>query len=267
VSTTKAAEILFRSRQNNTRLESLPPDLAPQDLNEAYAIQHAVAQKRPQPNAGFKIGLTSAAAQGAAGVAAPIMGRLAYADVHRNLTRIALPRSHLRVVEAEVIFEIGSDLPASQAPFSVEQVAASVCAAFAGIEVCDSRFINSDQLPLALIVADNSNADLLVKGDRLTEDVFKGLADLPVTLERQGQPTVRGSTASVLGHPLRSATWLANWLAQRGEYLRRGHLISSGSCTGIAEAAVDDIVVATFGTNARVSIEFALEGMASEVTV
>jgi 2-keto-4-pentenoate hydratase len=261
----KAAEILFRCRQNTMRLDSLPPDLAPQDLDEAYAIQHAVAQRRPQPDAGFKIGLTSAAAQGAAGATAPIAGRLAYADLRRNLTKIALPRSHLRVVEAEVIFEMGRDLPATEAPFTVERVAASICAAFAGIEVCDTRYINCDELPLALIVADNSNADLLVKGDRLTEEDVKAFAALPVTLERRGQPAIRGSTAKVLGHPFHSVTWLANWLAQRGECLQRGQLIASGSCTGIAEAAADDIVAATFGTNARVSVEFALEGMVSEV--
>ena len=261
----KAAELLFWSRQNDTRLEGLPSDLAPQDLNEAYEIQRAAAQLRSLSNAGFKIGLTSASAQRGAGAAAPIIGRLAYADLRLSQTRIALRPGHLRVVEAEVLFEVGSDLPAAHAPFTVERVAESICAAFAGIEVCDTRFISCDELPLALIVADNSNADLVVKGDRLPEDHVKALADLPVTLERRGQPAIRGSTASVLGHPLRSVTWLANWLAQRGEYLQRGQLISSGSCTGIVEAAVDDIVVATFGTNARVSVEFALEGMTSEV--
>lgn len=262
----KAAELLFRSRQNNTRLQGLPPDLAPQDLNEAYEIQRAAAQLRPLPNAGFKIGLTSVSAQRGAGVSSPICGRLAYADLRHSQTRISLPLSHLRVVEAEVIFEMGSDLPAALAPFTVEQVAASIRAAFAGIEVCDTRFINSDELPLELIVADNCNAHLVVKGDQLTEDDVKALADLPVTLERRGQPAIRGSTASVLGHPLRSVTWLANWLAQRGEYLQRGQLISSGSCTGIVEADSEDIVAATFGTGTRVSVQFALEGMINEVT-
>ena len=170
------------------------------------------------------------------------------------------------MVEAEVLFEVGSDLPATHAPFTVEQVAASIRAAFAGIEVCDTRITNSDELPLALIVADNSNADLVVRGDQLTEDDVKALADLPVTLKRPGKPTIRGSTASVLGHSLRSVTWLANWLAQRDEYLQQGQLISSGSCTGVVEADADDIVVATFGTGARVSVGFALDGMINEVT-
>ena len=61
-------------------------------------------------------------------------------------------------------------------------------------------------------------------------------------------------------------TWLANWRAQRDEYLQQGQLISSGSCTGVVEADADDIVVATFGTGARVSVGFALDGMINEVT-
>lgn len=261
----RAAELFVWARQRQTRLQGLPPDLNPRDLTEAYEIQLATALLRPLPHAGFKIGLTSQEAQRRADTFAPIAGRLSFPDVRRSQSRIELPESHLRVVEAEVVFELGNDLPAGHAPYSEQRVAASLRRAFAGIELCDTRFADSVEFSAASVVADNSNADLLIVGEPLGEDDIAALSDLSVTLERRGKPAIRGSTGSVLGNPLRAVTWLANWLARRGEGLRRGQLVSSGSCTGITEVAPDDAVVATFGTRARVAVEFALQSTKSEV--
>lgn len=164
-----------------------------------------------------------------------------------------------------MIFEIGSDLPAGQAPHSEERVRASVSRAFAGIELCDTRFDASVDPPPACVVADNSNADLLVVGDELTEQDLSSLADLPVTLQRRGKPDVAGSTRNVLGHPLRALTWLANWLARHGEGLKRGQLISGGSCTGMTQAGAAETIVVTFGSGARACVEFTAGNRAKEV--
>lgn len=266
----KAAELLLWARRSQTRLRELPADLTPRDLNEAYEIQAVVGQMRGGPNAGFKLGLTNEEAQRAADTFAPIVGRLDSVDIRRNHSKIELPETHLRIVEAEVIFEIGNDLPAAHAPYSQQRLMANVSRAFAGIEVCDTRFDASVDPPLVCVVADNSNADLIVVGDELTEedlDVLANpsIANLPVTLQCRDKPDVSGSTRNVLGNPLRSLTWLVNWLARRGEGLKRGQLISSGSCTGMTQVATDDAVIATFGSGARVCVEFALENRKNEV--
>ena len=125
----RAAELLLWSRNNHTRLQGLPPDLIPRDLEEAYGIQAAVMSLRGSPLAGFKLGLTNEKAQRAADTFAPIVGRLAANDVYRGSARIALPEKHLRIVEAEIVFELGSDLPAGHAPYSEQRVLASVARA------------------------------------------------------------------------------------------------------------------------------------------
>jgi 2-keto-4-pentenoate hydratase len=134
-------------------------------------------------------------------------------------------------------------------------VAKALGAAYAGIEVCASRF-TSDDLSLAHVIADNSNAESLVIGEALPSTLISNLDDMPVTLSRRGLDDVQGSTGNVLGQPLQSVTWLANWLALQGEGLRRGQLIASGSCTGMVEARTDDLVIARFGTHAQVFVEF-----------
>jgi len=265
VKISRASELLLWSRNNQTRLPGLAVDLAPRDINEAYEIQLAVALLRPMPNAGFKLGLTNEAAQRAADTFAPIVGRLAAPDIRRSQSIIQLPEKHLRIVEAEVIFELGTDLPAGQAPYTEQRVMASVHRTFAGIELCNTRFDESFDPPLTFVVADNSNADLIVVGDALSAEELGCLDNLSVTLQRRGEPDIKGSTRNVLGNPVRALTWLANWLARRGESLKRGQLISSGSCTGMTQAAADDVVIATFGAGARVCLELALENRKNEV--
>jgi 2-keto-4-pentenoate hydratase len=261
----KAAKLLAWARQNGSRLEGLPPDASPRDLNEAYEMQLAAARLRPSPNAGFKIGLTSEQAQRSADTFAPIVGRLALPDVRRSRCRLELPENHLRVVEAEIVFELGDDLPEGHAPYSEQRVAACLSRAFAGIELCDTRFTDRVEFSLPSLVADNSNAHLLIVGDPLAEEDMSVLSELPVTLQLRGKPPIRGSTGNVLGDPLRALTWLANWLARRGEGLQRGQLVSSGSCTGMTEVAPDDAVVATFGKRTSVTVEFVPQNRAGEV--
>lgn len=256
VSITKAAELFSWSRRVGAPIRILPSDLLPRTLEQAYDIQIAAFRLRGMGTAGFKIGLTNMEAQRSAGVAAPIAGRLASADVLRSPARMALPHDHLRIVEAEVVFEVGCTMSADNASLSETDVYRCLRGAYAGIEICNSRLSDSDDASLPAIVADNGNADRLVVGERLMDWSLEALADLPVTLTRRGQPAIDGTTHRVLGHPLKSITWLANWLAARGEGLKPGDLVASGSCTGMTEVARDDAVMATFGGGARVAVDF-----------
>lgn len=256
ISITKAAELFSWSRRAGVPIRSLPADLLPNTLEQAYDIQLATFRLRGMGTAGFKIGLTNVEAQRASGVAAPIAGRLASADILRGPARIAVARDHLRIVEAEVVFEVGCAFPTGDVPLSDADAYRRLRAAYAGMEICNSRLSGSEDAPLPAIVADNSNADLLVVGDRLADWSFEALADLPVILTRRGQPAIEGTTRRVLGHPLKAVTWLASWLGARGEGLKAGDLISSGSCTGMTAVARDDAVTATFGGGARVAVDF-----------
>lgn len=260
----ECAEYLIECRRNRRRPPELPTDVAPRNLDEAYRVQSAIARYRGLTK-GFKIGITSVEAQRATGATAPIVGRLASQDIVWGRKRTVLGEPHLRIAEAEVVFEIGADLSSTGAPFSQEQIAKSVSGAFAGIEICNSRFSDVDAVPLTDVVADNSNADLLVVGQRLSDAQMQSLANLSVTLMRAGGAIVHGSTAKVMGDPLASLTWLANWLASRGEGLKRGQLVASGSCTGMTEFAASNVLVATFGADTTVSAEFVPENNVIEV--
>jgi 2-keto-4-pentenoate hydratase len=49
------------------------------------------------------------------------------------------------------------------------------------------------------------------------------------------------------GHPLRPLVWLANFLAARGEGLRAGQVVTTGSYAGAIEVPLDELLTVTFG--------------------
>ncbi len=185
----------------------------------------------------------------------PIAGRLLPTDIVRGAGPIKLPPQHLRIVEAELIFEIGRTLSDSDLPIREQTLRENVRAVYAGIELCNSRLSAADP-PLPSVVADNSNADLLIIGEPLPDWQMKLRAELPVRLTRRSGDPVHGSSLRVLGDPLKSVLWLAGWLLSRGERLEAGSLIASGSCTGMTEIAPSDTVTAVFGETVKVLGEF-----------
>lgn len=223
-------------------------------LAQAYAVQTAFFAGRKTDLAGWKIGLTGHAIRDAIGASEPVAGMLGPADILMRSFAAALTGGD-HYVEAELVFEIAADLPASSAPFYRDDVAAATGALYIGMELVQSRFASSD-LPLDLLVADNCMADRLVVGDKVAEGWDERFAALEVTLHGPGEERVHGSTAAVMGNPLDAVTWLANHLAGRGMALRGGQLVSSGTCTGATLVRPGDRVTADLAGLARATIEF-----------
>ena len=260
----KAAEFLLWSRCVGMAGRDLPEEFTPVDLEEGYAIQAVAAELRAMTTVGYKIGLTNAESQQANGVSAPIAGRLASADILKSPARITLPSNHLRIVEAEFVFEMGRSICKEDLPIGEGNIRDYIRAVHSGIEICNSR-LSAEDAPLSCVVADNGNADLLVIGDPLVNWRAALDSNIPVVLSRRSGQPVQGSADRVLGSPIKSLIWLANWLASKGERLECGNLVASGSCTGMSEVAPEDCVSAAFGVSAQASVEFTSVGELDEV--
>jgi len=246
------ARRLATARVDQRATAPAPRDLTPE---EAYTVQSRTVALLGGPISGYKIGLTTPRAQAAFAWLHPIAGRLRPNDLVQSPACLIEGRFQ-RFAEAELLFEIGDDLPASAAPFSEADVAARISGLLAGIELCASRYAH-EEVTIAELIADNGNADLLVVGSRLAAGWDDSFAALPVTLHRNGQEPVAGATSAVLGNPLRSVVWLANWLAARGEGLQRGQIIASGSCTGITALDGEEQLTADFGGLGAASVTIA----------
>ena len=79
------------------------------------------------------------------------------------------------------------------------------------------------------VVADNSSSSGFLLGAWNQPHV--DLSNLGMLLEINGLPTQIGSSAAILGHPVRSLTHAARLATQAGESLKPGSIIMAGGAT------------------------------------
>jgi 2-keto-4-pentenoate hydratase len=198
-------------------------------LDDGYEVQKLVHARGSQGRrrVGRKVGLTSPAVQAQMGVDTPDFGVLfadmAYGDAQPVPFEVLLqPR-----VEAEVAFVLGADLP--DGDVTGPELLRAVEFVLPAIEIVDSRIADWD-ISIFDTVADNASSGLFVTGGapRVLHDVEDlGAAEMALTVE--GRVVSSGTGAACLGHPLNAVVWLANVVAERGEPLRAGELVLSGS--------------------------------------
>ncbi|MEO8722617.1 MAG: fumarylacetoacetate hydrolase family protein [Sphingobium sp.] len=214
-------------------------------VSGAYNIQRRLISDARMPIMVWKLGLTGAGKREVFGASEPIVGRLCASAIYSDRSEIAYAGIEM-FAEAELVFEMGQDLPLQDAPYSREDVCAALKGIYAGIEIVRTRFASSD-LTLPLLIADNSMAHGLVLGRKLAAQWDDRFTDMPVTLTRGTDEAVEGGTALVMGNPLDAVVWLANWLPKNeGCTLQREQLIASGTCTGATEIFAGDTIRVEF---------------------
>ena len=132
-----SAALLTMARQGRMpRPLDLPLALRPCDADQAYAVQDAVVRERGEI-AGWKVGAASPQALPAR--AALTRDSVFVAPAGQALH---LPAAGFAVmgVEAELVYELGADLPERATPYSAVEVLAAMASVRAAIEVCDTRF-------------------------------------------------------------------------------------------------------------------------------
>jgi len=224
-------------------------------ITEAYAIQRRVNESANMPVMVWKLGLTGAGVRETFGASEPTVGRLPASAIYSDRSEIAFVGAEM-FAEAELVFEMGRDLPVQTQPYTRQDICAALKGIHAGIEIVRTRFVTSD-LTLPLLIADNSMAHGLVLGRKLSSHWDDRFANISVTLTRSDGETISGSTAHVMGNPLDALVWLANWLrAHEGYALQREQLIASGTCTGATAIFANDVIRVDFdgAEAARVSL-------------
>lgn len=246
------AESFFTAQARETRIALPSHDVS---LDEGYSIQERAFRLRQVPIAGWKLALTSAAGQRAAGVEHPVAGRLAATAISAAPREVEMTPGPL-YAEAELAITFAQDLPARIEAYRTSEVAAAIGDIHAAIELCTSRFEDDDVGP-GMLVADNAFAHMLVLGDRLAAGWDSRFESLPVKLQCTGAPSVDGSTSAVMGNPLHALVWLTNWLSSEGQALQRGQIVATGSCTGVMEVRAGQQLRASFEAMGEANVTIA----------
>jgi 2-keto-4-pentenoate hydratase len=257
----RAVDTLMAARANRMRIETLPVDCRPADTDTAYRIQAAYGERLLAAAGGgdivgYKIGCTNPTAQAQLGLDAPFRGLLLSSFVRRAPADIPAADGFMRMIEPEIAFRMGRDLPARGAPYDAESVRDAVATAMPAIEVVDSRYVDWTTAGAPHLIADNACTGFWVHGDEIADLSGFDFADHPSRLIRNGVPAETGNSANVMGHPFVVLAWLANHLAEWGLPLRAGHLVTTGTTTAVNPAEKGDEVTADFGDLGQVTVRF-----------
>jgi 2-keto-4-pentenoate hydratase len=239
----------------------LPALLRTRDWESVLEVVLRLEDRLGYPAAGWKIGAASEEVRRSEGLPSPAPGRIYAHTVHRSPARLA-PDSFInyRNCECEFAFRLARDLPARSEPYDEEDVASAIAALVPAIEIGDTVFADwygaSSYFGSCL---DNGGSGAFVHGEEHTNWSDLDLAELSVSLHFNDEFLKAGDSSAAMGNPLRSLTWMVNWLSSRGRTAAAGEIISTGTCTGHCFAAPGDTVRADFGSLGIVEVTFAAD--------
>ncbi len=246
----RLAEKLIAARQSGERLAALAPEEIPATAAEGYAVQDAILRRFAIPIAGWKVGAASPTAEPQAG---PILAdRLKPSPASFSL----LPNA-FRTVEAEIAVRITRNLPKRDRAYSEDEVWDAIGSLHVGIEILESSFVDRRKIAEYAVLGDLLNNGGYSFGAAIADWRGLDVATPQAILFINDKEVRRAKAGTPGGHPKRLLTWLANHAATRGTPLKRGDIITTGSHTGMLDAAPGSQVTARFEGIGEASLNFA----------
>lgn len=228
------------------------PDLT---IEEAYEIQDGLLERRIIENktkrVGIKLGLTSEAKQKMMGVNDAIYGYL-HADMLAHEWE-PIDRNELihPKIEPEIAFFIAEDIAGEN--ITEQDIINATKYVAPALEVIDSRY-KDFKFTLVDVVADNCSSSKFVVGSQLTLLESVDIGNIGMVMSKNGKVEQTGSSAAVLGHPLKAMVWAANQLGKRGKGFKKGDIVLSGAISEAITLEAGDTVIASFDQLGTVSV-------------
>ena len=187
----------------------------------------------------------------------PTAAPIAPALVHASPAALSAGWFTTRIVEAEIAYRFGEDLPPRATPYTTDEVAEAIAALHFAIEIVDPRIADFETASPLAKLADHLVNGAFVLGDGIADwrrvDLRKQQAKLAI--DGKVLEAVQGSHG--LGNPAVLLPWfvahlgrLPTWDAEghpgppRG--VKAGDIVTTGSWTKIVEARAKQRVEVTF---------------------
>ncbi|WP_426409871.1 2-keto-4-pentenoate hydratase [Bradyrhizobium ganzhouense] len=223
-------------------------DILPSDRAGAYAIQDATLA-RIGPLGGWKVGASGPEAE-------PICAPLPASGLLTTGARLG-PEFRLRGVEVEVALRVGRALTAEDAALPDRELARAFDAAYPVMEVVETRLENWKNSAALAQLADLQSHGALLIGPASTVSLpsvdLRGLEAHLSVGEEISRRTTGGNSAGDIWRLLR---WLIRHCADRGVPLLPGHIVTTGSCTGMVFAEEGTSVRARLAGLGEVAADF-----------
>jgi 2-oxo-3-hexenedioate decarboxylase len=248
------AQMLDEATGNASAIAPLT-DTVSLTVEDAYAIQTAsVARRyaRGDARAGVKATLTSRAAMRHAGSPEIIFGWLTEAMRVAEGGDLSLS-SYLRPwVHPSIAFILGHPLRGS---VSAAEASSAIAAIAPALEIVDSRY-GAAEYSLRDMIADNACAAGFILGGFSKSST--NIDNLGVLLDINGRTVQIGSTAAILGNPIRALLATACVLERTGGSLEPGDIVLIGGATPAHPLMPGDYVCAETESLGRVTFQSTL---------
>lgn len=245
----RAAQLLVAARRSHTPGPCMPEACRPTDTNDALAIQNRVLEILGETVGGWKCGLPNAAG--------PIVAAIPASAILRSLP-CAVPGAK-GLIEPEIAFLMGRDLPPRATPYSDAEVRAAIAEPRMVLELITTRFADKASATPPEILADAFNNHGLLIGPVIPDALDHPLETLHVTITTASGALFDKVHPHPSGHPLKSLTWLVHFLNGRGEGLKAGQIVTTGSYAGIVEAPLGVPVHVQLGGLGALDVELITE--------
>src|SRR5262245_57689176 len=252
----RGAERIVAARAAVTKLDGLPDAERPRTLEDGYQMLRIAAERWGDTPVGWKVGATSKEVQARVGIDEPVYGPLFKSTVHASPARLQAAAFQHLLLEAEFTFSFREGLPLRARRYGRGEILEAIEAVVPSIEIISPRFkrLSVDHTPQ--FVADFSGNAAAVLGEPVRD--WRGLA-----LARQGAAMIiggvkrqEGTGALTLGHPLNVLEWLVSAMSARGQDIRKGDLVMTGTMTGLHAPEPGEPAVADFGALGKVEVVF-----------
>lgn len=249
----------------DARLKGQPtpvPDLVRSEMSpkEAYAIQdlhtEALIERFGGSRIGIKIGGADLATMKSQGYGGP--GRGPILSTFSGKSGAILPRSayFACLVEAEIAFEMKSDVGFGAGVPDMDGLADAVAAIIPCIEIADSRWQDFRNQPVAAVIADLGYAGSWISGNRKTDWRGIDLTKISVELTANGEKVREGTGGLLLKNPFETFYLTICDMDAVGLGLSAGEVVSAGTYVFPHSAAKGEEVVADFGNLGKVAVTF-----------
>jgi len=247
--TEDAARFLVAARQARQPGERIPEASRPAEVDAALAIQKRVTELLNLSIGGWKCSVPTPPRPVPM---APIYAPTIFASSPCPI----LPIKGMARIETEIAFVMARDLPQRDAPYSEAEVRATIRAPHLVLELIGPRYANPAMASFPEQLADAIANHGLFVGPAVPTALDHPLDVIPIAIDAAGKSlhAVQGKHPD--GHPLKPLVWLVNYLAQRGEGLTAGQIVTTGSYCGVVDVPLETPLSIRFGDLGTLSVEF-----------
>lgn len=225
----RAADLLMAAHRNQETISALPDECMPTSAADAMAIQLVRNAELGVIAGGWKVGFTTPAMLEKVGEIGPMLGAMPEDLIRETPATFSLGDFTQPIVEFEIGFRMGADLPPRASDYSQDEVLAAVDSAIIGIEIADPRLTGVSNQPIPALIADNGIAGGFVAGPDIPDWRNRDLTEVMVQAFADGEKVADGSPRADRCDAAWVVHWTANQVARYSSGLKAGDYITTGA--------------------------------------